>query len=85
MSKVTPALRSEVDGMWYFEEHPEVEECFKQVGVFTYCEKLSTFHQKIAETFALSYDGRVAKIGKEVFIIDEASIAEYTGLSRTGS
>jgi hypothetical protein len=85
MSKVTPALRSEVDGMWYFEEHPEVAECFKQVGVFTYCEKLSTFHQQIAETFALSYDGRVAKIGKEEFIIDEASIAEYTGLSRTGS
>jgi hypothetical protein len=65
MSKVTPALRSEVDGMWYFEEHPEVAECFKQVRVFTYCKKLSTFHQQIAKTFALSYDGRVVKIGKE--------------------
>jgi hypothetical protein len=85
MSRSGPALRSEADGMWYFEEHPEVAECFKQVGIFSYCEKLTTFHQQIAEAFALSYDGRVAKIGREEFIIDEASIAEYTGLSRTGS
>jgi hypothetical protein len=85
MSRSGPALRSEVDGFWYFEEHPEVAECFKQVGIFSYCEKLTTFHQQVAETFALSYDGRVAKVGKEEFIIDEASIAEYTGLSRTGS
>jgi hypothetical protein len=84
MSKVSPALRSEVDGMWYFEDHPEVAECFKQVGVFTYCEKLTTFHQQVAEAFSLSYDGRIARIGREEFIIDEASIAEYTGLSRTG-
>jgi hypothetical protein len=85
MSRSGPALRSEADGMWYFEEHPEVAECFKQVGIFSYCEKLTTFHQQIAEAFALSYDGRIAKIGREEFIIDEASIAEYTGLSRTGS
>jgi hypothetical protein len=85
MSISGPALRSEVDGMWYFEEHPEVAECFKQVGIFSYCEKLTTFHQQIAEAFALSYDGRIGKIGREEFIIDEASIAEYTGLSRTGS
>jgi hypothetical protein len=85
MSRSGPALRSEVDGMWYFQEHPEVAECFKQVGIFSYCERLTTFHQQIAEAFALSYDGRIAKIGREQFIIDEASIAEYTGLSRTGS
>jgi hypothetical protein len=85
MEKASPALRSEVDGMWYFEEHPEVAECFKQVGVFSYCEKLTVFHQQVAEAFSLSYDGRVAKIGREEFFIDEASIAEYTGLSRTGS
>jgi hypothetical protein len=30
MAKASPALRSEVDGMWYFEEHPEVAECFRQ-------------------------------------------------------
>jgi hypothetical protein len=85
MSKSGPALRSEADGMWYFEEHPEVAECFKQVGIFSYCEKLTTFHQQIAEAFSLSYDGRIAKIGREEFIIDEASIAEYTGLSRAGN
>jgi hypothetical protein len=85
MSRSGPALRSEADGMWYFEEHPEVAEYFKQVGIFSYCEKLTTFHQQISEAFALSYDGRVAKIGREEFIIDEASIAQCTGLSRTGS
>jgi hypothetical protein len=85
MSKPGPELRSEADGMWYFEEHPEVAECFKQVGILSYCEKLTTFHQQIAEAFALSYDGRIAKIGREEFIIDEASIAEYTGLSRAGN
>jgi hypothetical protein len=85
MSKVSPALRSEVDGMWYFEDHPEVAKCFKQVGVFTYYEKLTTFHQQVAEAFSLSYDGRIAKIGREEFIIDEAAIAEYTGLSGTGN
>jgi hypothetical protein len=85
MSRSGPALRSEADGMWYFQEHPDVAEYFKQAGIFSYCEKLTTFHQQIAEAFALSYDGRVAKIGREEFIIDEASIAEYTGLSRTGS
>jgi hypothetical protein len=45
---------------------------------------LTVFHQQIAESFSLSYDGRVAKIGREEFIIDEASIVEYTGLPRTG-
>jgi hypothetical protein len=84
MSKVSPTLRFEKYGMWYFEDHPEVAERFKQVGVFTYCEKLTTFHQQVVEAFSLSYDGRIAKIGREEFIIDEAAIAKYTGLSRTG-
>ena len=38
----------------------------------------------MVESFAISYDGRSAKIGKEEFIIDEAAIAEYTGLPRSG-
>ena len=49
MTKETPELRSEADGIWYFEEHLEVAECFKQVGVFSYCEKLTVFHQQIAK------------------------------------
>jgi hypothetical protein len=48
MSRSGPALRSEADGSGTFEEHPEVAECFKQVGIFSYCEKLTTFHQQIA-------------------------------------
>jgi hypothetical protein len=38
----------------------------------------------VAETFALSYDGRIAKVGREEIIIDEASIVECTGLPRMG-
>jgi hypothetical protein len=84
MSKASPVLRSEVDGIWYLEAHPEVAECFRQTGVFSYCEKLTAFHQQVAETFALSYDGRIAKVGREEIIIDEAAIAECTGLPRMG-
>ena len=61
-----------------------MEEFFKQAGVFAYCEKLTSFHQQVAESFAISYDGRYAKIGKEEFIIDEASIVEYIGLPKKG-
>jgi hypothetical protein len=71
MAKSGSALRAEVDGVWYLEAHPEVAEHFKQAGVFTYCEKLTSFHQQVAESFATVYDGRSAKIGKEEFIIDD--------------
>jgi hypothetical protein len=38
----------------------------------------------VVEAFSLSYDGRIAKIGREEIIIDEAAIVEYIGLSRMG-
>ena len=76
-------MRSEVDGAWYLEAHPEVAEFFKQTGIFAYCEKLTKFHQQVAEYFAISYDGRTDKVGKEEIIINEATIAEYTGLPRS--
>jgi len=84
MSKVGPTLRSEVDGVCFLEAHPEVTEFFKQTGVFAYCEKLTKFHQQVAESFAISYDGRMTKVGKEEIIIDEASIAKFIGLPRSG-
>ena len=73
-----------MDDTWYFESHPKVADFFKQVGCFTYYEKLQSFHQQVSEVFALSYDGRKAIISKEEFIVDEASIVEFTGLPRTG-
>ena len=45
---------------------------------------MENFHPQLSEAFALSYDGRRDTIGKEEFIVDEASIAEITGLPRTG-
>jgi hypothetical protein len=73
MKKAGPALRTELDSTWYLEAHPEVADFFKQAGCFTYCEKLQSFHRQVSEVFALSYDDRKAIIGKEEFIVDEAS------------
>ena len=84
MTRTMPALISELDGVRYLEAHPTVARFFKQTGVFAYCEKLDTFHQQIAEAFAVSFDGRTTKIGREEFIVDEAAIHECTGLPRTG-
>jgi hypothetical protein len=84
MPKVGPTLRSELDGTWYLEAHPEVADFFKQIGVFSYCEKLADFHQQLSEAFSLSYDGRTTTIGKEEFVVDEAAITEVTGLPRIG-
>ena len=84
MPRTTPALRSELEGVKYLSAHPTVAQFFRKTGVFTYCEKLETFHQQVAEAFVVSFDGRVAKIGKEEFIVDEAAIHEATGLPRTG-
>jgi hypothetical protein len=63
--------------------HQDVAEFFKQAGVFTYCEKMTSFHQQVVESFAIVYDGRSSKIGKKEFIIDEYSIAKFTGPPRT--
>jgi hypothetical protein len=38
----------------------------------------------VSDTFASSYDGRTTKVGKEQFVVDEASIAKFTGLPRKG-
>jgi hypothetical protein len=84
MPKAGPTLRSELDGTWYLEAHPEVVEFFKLVGVFSYCEKLEDFHQQLLEAFSLSYDGRRVVIGKDEFVVDEEAITEITGLPRTG-
>ena len=84
MAKSSLALRTELDGLWYLKSHPQVSEFFKLSGVYAYCEKLTSFHQQIAESFSQGYNGKTIKIGKEEFFIDEAAIADYTGLPRTG-
>ena len=84
MSKAGPVQRDELDGFWYLESHPEVVEFFKQTGVYTYCEKLADFHQQVSETFAISYDGRAATVGKKELVVDEAGIVEFTSLPRIG-
>ncbi len=57
MKKYSLALRTELDGVWYLEPHPQVSEYFKLAGVFAYCEKLISFHQQIAKSFAQVYNG----------------------------
>ena len=84
MEKTNLPLRTELYGVWYLESHPQVAEFFKTAQVFDYCEKLTSFNQPLAEAFALSYNGRIVKFGREEFHVDEAAIAECTGLPRTG-
>ena len=84
MAKTNLPLRTELDGIWYLESHPQVAEFFKTAQVFEYCERLTSFNQPLAEAFAQSYNGRIVKFGREEFHVDEAAIAECTGLPRTG-
>jgi hypothetical protein len=83
MPKAGPFRRDELDGVFNLEVHPEVVDFFKRTGVYTYYEKLADFHQQVSKTFSISYDGRTTIVGKEQFVVDEAAIAEFTGLSRT--
>ena len=84
MAKTSLPLRTELDGVWYLDAHPQVAEHFKTVGVYRYCQKLTSFHRQIAEILAQGYNGRTVTIGPEEFHIDEAAIAECTELPRTG-
>ena len=84
MKKGGPALRQELGDISYLEPHPEVCQFFKDAGCYRFCEKIQGSHQKIAEAFALSFDGSKALIGKEEFLVDETLIVEVTKLPRTG-
>ena len=84
MAKTNLPLRTELDGVWYFESHPQVAEFFKSAEVFDYCERLTSFIQPLAEAFARSYNGRTVNFGREEFHVDEAAISECTGLPRIG-
>jgi hypothetical protein len=52
--------------------------------VLQFLKKLQSFHQQVAEAFALNFDGKKAIIGRDEFEIDEALIAEVTELPMTG-
>ena len=52
MAKTNLPLRTELDGVWYLESHPQVAEFFKSANVFDYCERLTSFNQPLAEAFA---------------------------------
>ena len=65
MAKTNLPLRTELDGVWYLESHPQVAEFFKSANVFDYCERLTSFNQPLAEAFAQIYNGRTVKFGRE--------------------
>ena len=62
-----PALRKELGDIGYLDSHIEVCQFFKDVGCYRFCEKIQGSHQQVAETFALSFDGSKALIGREEF------------------
>jgi hypothetical protein len=84
MKKGTSTLRKELNDIGYLESHPEVCQMFKDAGCYNFCKKLQSFHQQVAEAFALNFDGKKAIIGRDEFEIDEALIAEVTELPTTG-
>ena len=84
MKKGATTLRKELNDIGYLKAHPEVCQMFKNAGCFNFCKKLDSFHQQVAEAFALSFDGKKACIGQDEFQIDEALIAEVTELPTTG-
>jgi hypothetical protein len=57
---------------------------FKDVGFYNFCKTLQSFHQQVAEPFALNFDGKKEIIGRDEFEIDEALIVEVTKLPMTG-
>ena len=75
MAKTNLPLRTELDGVWYLESHPQVAEFFKSTSVFYYYERLTTFNQPLAEAFARSYNGRTTKINKRNFLLNSCDLA----------
>ena len=67
MKKGEPALRKELDDIYYLESHPEVCQIFKDVGYYKFCEKLKGSHQQVVEDFSLTFDGRKVVIGQDEF------------------
>ena len=79
-----PALRQELGDIGYLESHPEVYQFFKDASCYKFYEKIQGSHQQVTESFALSFDGSKALIGKEEFQVDEAVIEKVTELPRIG-
>ena len=65
MKRGGPTLRKYLGDIYYLESHLEVCQLFKDVGCYRFCEKTQVSHQKVAEGFALTFDGRKAVIDKE--------------------
>ena len=78
-----PALKQELGDISYLESHPEVCQFFRDTRCYRLCEEIQGFHQQVAKSFALSFDGSKALIGKEEFQVDETLIAEVAELPRT--
>jgi hypothetical protein len=84
MKKGMTTLRKELNDISYLESHPEVCQIFKDAGCYNFWKTLHSFHQQVAEAFALNFDGNKEIIGQDEFKIDEALIAEVTELTTTG-
>ena len=67
MKKGGPSLRKELGDIGYLESHPKVCQLFKDTGYYRFCEKIQGSHQQVVESFALTFDGSKAVIGREEF------------------
>jgi hypothetical protein len=84
MKKGTSTLRKDLNNIGYLESHPEVCQMFKDARCYNFCKKLQSFHQQVAEAFAINFNGKKEIIGWDEFKIDESLIAKVTELPTTG-
>ena len=77
-------VRIEPIGSKYLEGYPQCKEMLQQIGWLQFLEKFNGCHKEVTKTFARSFQGTEVEIGDVKFTVNEAFIAEATGLSRAG-
>lgn len=56
-------LRNEPEGLDVLLKNSEVEQAFKQVGCWRFCEKLQGGHMQVTKEFSLNFTGLNLKVG----------------------
>ena len=71
-------LRNEPEGLDIILKNNEVEQAFKQVGYWRFCEKLQGGHMQVTREFALNFIGLNSKVGVLEFPISPEVIYTVT-------
>jgi hypothetical protein len=69
------AVRPEPQDLALINEDPNVRASFEQVGCMHYCEKIQGYNVKLAEQFALRFNGFCATIAGITFRVMEETLS----------